>query len=323
VITLNDYAKAAKSPLAKGFIKDLLRASDLLKIIPIDTVDGLQVAGTRWQTMPSVAFRKIGGAYTESSGAMEEVAETLVALGGDVKIDRLLVKAKNTKYDPLQQNMRMKAQAIALAIYNGVINGDQAVDPDSFEGLKKRISNMPARQTVNLYNIDAGDGYPILKDATHEHTFLDALHEILYKTNANYLLCNEAVYLGLGKLLRRLGLLETSTDAYGKKWNTFQGVPLVDVGLLSDKTTEIITNTENPGDGGNDCTSIYAVNFNTDDGVHLLQLAGTSPEPYDPNGGGESDSGPQYLRRIDWAVGMFNLSQYCAARLCGFRVAAV
>ena len=317
--------KAAPTPLAKGWIKDLLRNSDLIGIVPFKSLDGLQVTGTRWQTIPSVGWRKLGGGYTESTGNVEEIVETMFQLGGDVKIDRVSTKVKNYVQDPLQTAMQQKAASVAFNFNNAFVNGDNAVPAfvDAFEGVKKRNSNMPARMTINLYGVDVGDGYPILKDVAHMNTFLDALHQaVQYVPGATHILCNEQTLLGLGKLYRRLGLLETTTDAYGRVWNSFRNIPLVDVGLLADKSTEVITNSEDPGDAGNDCTSLYVVALNTDNGLHAIQLSGTSPNPYDPLNGAEMEAGPQFLRRIDWTVGLFNLSQYSILRLKGFRVAA-
>lgn len=106
-VTLIDYAKQSKDPLRKAFIQDLLRYSDLLGIVPFRMVSGLQVSGTRWQTLPSAGFRKIGAGYTESTGTTEEVSETLVALGGDVKIDNFLTGNGNVIEDPLTTQMRI------------------------------------------------------------------------------------------------------------------------------------------------------------------------------------------------------------------------
>jgi len=83
-VSLNDIAKASKEPSQKAFILDLLRYSDLLKAIPFQGVDGLQVAATRWNTMPSAGFRKLNAGYTESTGTTEEISETLSLLGGFV-----------------------------------------------------------------------------------------------------------------------------------------------------------------------------------------------------------------------------------------------
>lgn len=324
-VTLVDYAKQSKDPLQKGFIMDLLRYSDLLKVVPFRTVEGLQVSGQRWQTLPSAAFRKIGAGYTESTGNVEDIAETLVALGGDVKVDRFLTGNGNVIEDPLVTQMRMKAKAVAFKFNDAFINGDTASDADSFEGLKKRHSNMPSRMDIQLDA--AGDSLKVLASTANEHAFIDAIHQaVKYVDGANAILCNETTWLGLGQVARRLNLFQNITDAYGRTWSTISSgsamVPFVDVGLKSDKSTEIILNTEDPGDGGNDATSIYVVRMDDEDGLHGLNLAGHELEVYDPLNGGEMETGPQYLRRIDWGVGLFNLSQYVIARISGFKMAA-
>ena len=97
----------------------------------------------------------------------------------------------------------------------------------------------------------------------------------------------------------------------------------MEVGKKRDKSTEIITATEDPGDGGNDSSSIYAVRFDTSDGVHAIELEGAGgPTVYDPLKGGEMESGPQYLRRIDWPVGLHQKSLYTIVRVKGFKMAA-
>lgn len=324
-VTLVDYAKQSKDPLRKGFIMDLLRFSDLLKIVPFETVDGLSVSGTRWQTLPAAAFRRIGTGYTESTGNVEDIAETLVALGGDVKIDRFLTGNGNVIEDPLTTQMRMKAKAVAFKFNDAFINGDQAVDADSFEGLKKRVSNMPARMTIDL--AAAGDSLKVLASSTTEHQFIDAIHQaVKFVDGATHIFLNETVYLGFGQVARRLNLYQQISDALGHTWDGIssgaQKVPYIDVGLKSDKSTEIITNTEDPGDGGNDSTSIYVARMDDDEGLHGITLEGHELDVYDPLDGGEMESGPQYLRRIDWGVGLFNLSNYVICRIKGFKMAA-
>lgn len=322
-ITLADYFKNAKGPEHKAFIADLLRFSDLIGVVPFETTSALQISATRWQTVPATAFRAINAGYTESTGNVEQIEETLFALGGDVKVDRLLTIAGNVYQDPLATQMQMKAKSVAFSFNDYFINGDHGVDPDGFEGLKKRVSNMPSRMSINLAS--SNDSLKVLASTANTHTFLDAMHQaIKYVDGATHILCNEDTLLKIEAALRRTNpiLLDQAKDAFDRKISTFMGVPLVDVGLKRDKSTEIITSTENPGDGGNDATSIYVVRMDTDDGLHGLQLSGTSPEPYDPLTGGELEATPQHLRRIDWAVGLCNVSQYCIARIYGFRMAA-
>lgn len=320
-VTLNDIAKASKEPSQKAFILDVLRYSDLMAAIPFQKVDGLKVTDTRWQTMPSAGFRKLNSGYTESTGTTEDVQETLALLGGDVKIDKVGEKIAAKKEKPLVTQMKMKAKAVAFTFNDYFINGDHGVDPDGFEGVKKRVSGMPSRQTIDL--AVATDSLKVLASAANEKTFLDALHAaIKYVDGATHIFCNENTWLKFGSVLRDLGLAYDLVNMFDRQWNGFNNVPLVDVGLKSDKSTEIITNTEDPGDAGNDATSIYVARVDSEDGLSGLMLNGMDMQVYDPLNGNEMEAGPQYLRRIDAAVGLTSPSQYCICRIKGFKMAA-
>ncbi len=316
-VTLNDLAMVQPDPLKKAVLTDLLRQSKILQLVPIESVPGHKITQTRWQTMSTTSTRKIGGTWTENTGVLEQVQETMFVYGGEIKVDRLLTMDSTVIEDPLITQTKMKAQALAAAFNDSFINGDHASDPDVFEGLKKRVSNFPARMTIDL-----GNPLLILADTASEHSFVDGLHELVYKTGANALIMNENTYLGIGKVLRRLNLLSTVKDQYDRTWSEFAGAKLVDVGLKSNQSTEIITDTEDPGDGGADSTSIYGVRFDGDDGLRVIQLNGTTPEPYDPTNGTELETAPAFIRRIDWMVGLQTLGRYAVGRLHGFKVAA-
>jgi hypothetical protein len=321
-VTLIDALKQSKEPLQKGFISDLLRfGGDVMSVVPLVDVNAMQVEGNRWQVLPSSGFRRLYGGYTESSGTTEEIQETLFLLGGDVKIDRVLNDAGNYIENPLVTQMQMKAKSVAFQFLYSLINGDNAVDPDSFEGMKKRVSNMPARMTINL-SPGAGDSLKVFANAENEHLFVDALHKALRRSRGTHLIMNEDTLEGIGRLLRRLNLLDVTQDQYDREFDAFRGRPLLDIGLKSDMSTEIIASTEDPGDGGNDSTSIYVPRFDDDEGLHAIQLSGKGMDVYDPLNGAEMEAGPQLLRRIDWPVGLFNLSKFCIVRICGFKMAA-
>lgn len=315
-------------PINKAFIADLLRFSPVMGEIPFTSVPGMQVSAIRWQTLPSGAFRTIGGGYTEGTGTTENLEETLYALGGDVKVDRLLTKATNVYEDPLVTQMKMKAKAIAFEFNRCFVAGSHAINADEFEGLTVRVSNEPTRMTLHLDASGAGtgDSLKVLASTANTNTFVDALAQAdKYVEGATHCFMNEDTYLKIEAALRRTtapSLLSTAKDSFDREILSYRGIKFIDVGLQRDKSTEIIVSTEDPGDGGNDATSIYVVRIDSDDGLHGIQLEGTSPEPYDPLAGGELESGPQYLRRIDWAIGLMNVSNYAIARIRGFRMRA-
>jgi hypothetical protein len=315
-------------------------------MIPVVDTDGLKVSDTRWQTLPSVSTRQIGGAYTESTGTVEKVEDTLFIYGGDIQVDRVLLKVKNVIENPLTLQGKMKVAALAARFNNDFINNDHTIDLNGFEGLKKRVANQPGRMTIDLAT--GGVSLKVLASTATEQAFIDGLHQAMHILGADQgdtlrdvniaLFINEKTFLGIGQVLRRVQLLSTMKDAYDRIWNTFGPVKLVDVGFQGDQATEIITNTEDPGDASNTASSMYMVRFGgiarsdasgrvtttDDDGVRLMQLSGTNPEPYDPLNGAEGGAGaaPLLLRRIDWVIGLKQAGRYSVVRLKGFKMAA-
>lgn len=79
--TLAQLAKIEVEPLRKYVMMNLLRDAKLMELLPFTNVDSLNVIATRWRTLPSAAFRQIGGSWTQSMGDTEQVWESLYILG--------------------------------------------------------------------------------------------------------------------------------------------------------------------------------------------------------------------------------------------------
>lgn len=326
--SLADYAKLEEQPLKKYVLKNLLRYSDLMSLVPMKKVDSLSNIVVRWNTLPSVGYRQINGTYSESTGTNEQVTEGVYALGGEVKLDRVYGMLKNNIKDPEKDATEQKLKALAFEFNNNLINGDHAVDANQPEGLNKRIASyLPSRQSISI-----GTALDITASAANMHKLIDYLHDAIdlaglrsapmvrvekgsnqpAKTGA--ILVNRATYLGIGRVLRRLGLLDTTQDTYGKLFKSFDGVPIIDVGLKADKSTEIITNAYG---GSSNETRIFCVRFG-EDAFTGIQL--NTPDPYDPIKAGEgagNTTGPQKIKRIDWWYGFSGFESYYASRITG------
>ena len=330
-LTLNEFLKEAQDngrAFEAAILSDMLRQSKLLQLLPIKSVSALRLTGTRWQTLPAAANRKIGGVYTEGVGATEEVESTLALYGGEILVDRILTKIK-AKEAPLTLQSKMKVAALTALFNYDFINGDTSVNPDGMEGVSKLISNEPARMTIDLAT--SGSGLAAFKDTASEHLFIDGLHEAYHKVGGDtvggdiVIICNEKSYLGVSKVLRRANVVNTTRDVYDRIWTDFLGAKILDIGVKSDLSTEIISNTETPTGGvATDCTSVYVCRLSGDDGLRLCQLNGTSPEPYDPLSGAEGGLGanPGFVRRIDWAIGLQQIGRYACARIKGVKFSA-
>ncbi len=317
-VTINEFYKQARSKLGAAVIADMLRKWEPMALLPFTGVDAMKVTDTRWQTLPSVGTRRINKGYSEGTGKTEQFADTLAILGGDIKIDRVLRADKSAIEDPLKTQTQMKTAAFWFAVANMIINGDKGSDPDEFEGLKKRVANLLARMSISL--AQSTDTLKVKASTANMHLFLDGVDRLIKYTGANALLMNEETKVGFTSVLRQTGQYVMAVDEYGIAREYYGKVPLVDVGLKADQSTEIITNSETAPDGGTDGTSIYGVRFSDDDGLKVLYLNGTQPDPYLVTK--ESESGPWELWRIDFPIGLHQKSRYAVGRLNNFKMAA-
>lgn len=319
-LTLAQLAKIEIDPLRKYVMTNLLRDAKLMEVIPFQDVNSLTSIAVRWRTLPSVAFRQINEGYTPSEGDTEQVWESVYALGGEIKFDRVFDKVKNTIVDIKKMNADMKIKAMALTFNDYLLNGDHGVEPDGFEGLKKRVAGMPTRQTVYFAGAAAAALDPT-GSVANGNTFFTKLEEAHYKCNAgqvNAILCNEGIYYGMGRVARYINasggmFLDVTKDSFDRAIVTWKGAPLIDAGLKTDQSTEIITETEVAGDAASDATSVYMCSFNEDQGVIGIQLP-PGLETYDPLNGGEQESTPTKLLRVEWWLGLAGFGSYGIVR---------
>lgn len=320
--TVAQLAKLETQVFKKAVLMNILRAAKVMEVLPFENVSSLTNLAVRWRTLPAgIAFRKIGAGYTEdTTGDTEQVWEAVYGFGGELKFDRVFEKITNTIVDPKVQQTQMKLKALALKFNEYFIDGDHASDADGFEGLKKRVSLMPSRQSVYFAGASSAALDPKASIA-NARTFVDKWEECWYKCqggNVSAILTNEGMIYGFGQVLRYIGtnagvgMLDTTKDSFERTFVTYKGVPLIDMGLKADQSTEIITDTETAGDAGADATSLYFVSFGGDEGLTGIQLSNL--EAYDPLNGGEMESVPATQYRIDWWCGLANFGSYSIVR---------
>lgn len=310
-ITLAQLAQVEKDPETKFMELSILRECKIMERIPFENVSSLQIRAQFWQTLPTGgAFRSINEGYTSAEdGQLGEEWEAVYGFGGDITYDNVLEMIKNTAKDPVQLQTEGKLRTMALQYNDNFINGDVAVDPKGFNGIKKRVAGMPSRQRMTWTTSSSAAPLDPTASAALARRFLNVLRTAWVRCNAgqvNAILCNEDFILGIGAALvyaQSTGnYLDVTKDQFDRDVTTYRGVPLVDMGYKSDLSTEIIPTTETAGDAGADSTSVYFTSINTQDGVYGIQL---NPfKVYDPLGGGELSTKPSKMKRVDWWNGL-------------------
>lgn len=320
-ITLAQLTQIERTPEKKYIMLQLLREAKVMQRLPFENVSGLTVQAMWWEQLPDGGtFRSLNEGYTSAeNGQLGDGTEAVFAFGGDVTYDRVLELIKNVVGDPVKMQVDARLKVIGLNWNNQFINGDVAADPKGFNGIKKRIAGMPARQTIWAAGSTSAPFDPTAS-AANARSFMNMFNLAWRRTNGGNvddILCNEDFIVGFSRVLALMqssgNFLATTKDQFGREELTYRGATFTDMGLLKDQATEVISNTEVAGDGGADSMSVYFVSYNKDQGIYGIQL--NPLKAYQPLGTGEMESKPSKLWRIDWWNGLASFGKYGMTRL--------
>ena len=304
-LTLLEAAKLKTDPLQRGVIEVFPRTSPVLERLPFLGVSSDSYKYNREQTLPGIAFRAVGGSYTESTGVINPVTESLAILGGVSDVDRALVKTQGDINNLRAVHDGLKAKAAALKFTKTFFKGDSKTTTTEFDGLQQRLTG---DQLIAMGSTSGGDTLTLAK--------LDELIDAV-EGGPDVLFCNKIVRRKINTLVRAAGqAVETVSDSFGRQLTAYAGVP---IGVIEDDNegTAILGFTEaNPGGGSDVGTSIYAVRFGVSEFVCGLQCG-----ELDVIDQGLYSGGVAYRTLIEWICGMAVFHPKSAARLYGVKSA--
>ena len=315
--TLAEMSKIETDVLRKSVLDTLLWESNLMQIVPWETIGTLSTGVVMINDLPSVGFRKINAGYAESTGTFKQKTELISLMGGYIDTDKAIARAKNTIADARMIQQEMMLRAMAYNFNDKFINGSPVVDPEEFKGIKERINDEVAAGNTGQYIDNAGtSGDGINLSSAERQNFLDKLDLLIHSIKGHkpdVLLMNSKCLLCVRSLLRREQLLNNAADMFGRIIDAYQGIPMIDVGVKADQTTEIITSTETlEAAGAAESTSIYAVKFGEGD-----MLWGIQEYPLEVEDKGILEATPVYRTEIDWPLGLAHVDPRSIARLYG------
>ena len=307
-LTLAEAAKLSENDLQRGVIETFVLESSVLDRLPLLDINGNAYAYNEEATLPGVEFRAVNSAYTESTGTVNPRTETLVILGGDADVDTFIVQTRGNLNDQRAVQTGLKVKASVIKYQDAFINGDTAVDANSFDGLKKRLTGA---QVIDAATNGIG---PVAGG----HDFFDALDSLVAAVpgGAEALYMNASVRSRVMSSGRRLGGTDFMERAFfgerPQRIPTYNGIPMLDIGTKADGT-QIIPQTETQGTS-TVASSIYAVKFTEDEseaGVAGLSNGGVQVKDL-----GEIDAKPVFRTRIEFFTGLAVFGRG-AARLRG------
>lgn len=298
-VTLAEAAKLSQNDLQRTVVETFVieEDSNILDRIPFLEVTGNAYAYNEEATLPGVEFRAVNAGYTESTGTVNPKTEKLVILGGDADVDVFIQKTRSNLADQRATQLRMKVKAATYKFNDTFINGDTAVDANSFDGLKKRLTGAQV--------VTAGEnGLPVVGESDNDrYVFFEKLDELIASVvgGVDALYMNKMILARIKSAARRIGKYETSRDQFGKKIDTYDGIPLIDIGTKADGTL-ILPQTETQGTS-NVTSSVYAVRYGQDEGDRAVTGL-INEDGIDVKDLGELQEKPVFRHRIEMFAGL-------------------
>ncbi len=295
MLTITEWQKLNPTPLASGVVEIFARENPVLASLPFINVQGNAYKYNRETTLPGIAFRGFNEGYTESTGVINPLTESLTIIGGDSDFDVAQIKMGTGDNDTRAVHDAMKAKALTLSWLKTFFHGDATTNPKEFDGLNQRLTGGQV--------ITAGTNGMLL-----QMEMLDELVDAIQGT-PSLLLMSKAMRRKIVQLGRGSSVLSVSRDFFGREVESYSGVP---IGVLEDGADglPILSNTETQGTSSA-TSSIYAVKLGAD-ALHGIQTA-----PMEVRDLGEIDSKPAFRTRIEWYSGLCLKAPKCAARLKG------
>lgn len=281
-ITLQEAKVGMADHVDQTVIDTFQRSSLLLDKLTFDNAISPGTGGstlaygyTQLKTPATAGVRAINAEYTANEAKREKKTANAVIMGGAFQVDRVLQNTSGA-VDELAFQLEQKIKAVANEFHYLVINGKSAGTagpgkPDgTFDGLAKMLTGT-SNEIVSEVDVSTAD--LMTKNA---QAFLDEVDYLLSQVDgANMLMMNGKMLTRFRGIARRAGYYERTKDDAGRYIETYNGVPIVDLGKYYNGTASVdaVADTA-PSSSALGKSDIYAVSLGLD-GFHGISPNGT------------------------------------------------
>lgn len=304
-LTLLEAAKRHTGDDIRSAVIELFAAStDLLRVLPFETIEGNALKYNQEASLPGIAFRGVNGSYTESTGVINPIVEQLVIAGGDVDVDKFINKTTGEGTRAAQESMKIKA--LGQEIGYKLVKGDSASTAKECDGLQVRLTGNQVKS-----NGGTSGGDPLS---------LQNLDEAIDRVdNPTHLLMSKGMRRLMTTASRKTtvgGFLTYERDEFGRQVMMYGDLPILTADHNADVQATLGFNEAGTG-GGTTATSIYALSLGEG------SMTGLQSDDMEVTDLGELQTKPTLRTRVEWYCGLALWSPRSACRLRDISNAAV
>lgn len=286
-----EQAKATMHDKVEQLVIDEFRRSSLLldqmtfddAVAPGTGGSTLVYGYTRLKTPSTAGSRAINEEYQPNQALREKATTELKIFGGAFEVDRVLQDTSGN-LNEIQFQLQQKILGARNYFHYQVINGDDAADPETFDGLDKML-------TGSSTEINTGSVVDISDVMSQSEAFalLDTVDAFLGELSGrpSMLAGNSKMIQRIKSAARSAGYLSAREDAFGQTVDAYDNIPLVDLGhyyngSVTVPVVPIVTRTVN-GVQTSGLTDLYAVSLGLDGFHGVTPQGGVGLRTYLPN----------------------------------------
>lgn len=330
-LSLAQYAMEEKQPLRKGIMLGIAQEGIVTDILPWRNLNAMSETGVRYDQVSLPAYIPLGGSIEEGSvqGKQIQYSTYRMAKHLDVPVP-LEDQSGDLITRPSVQQIKLLMRGAAYLANTQFVNGDQAVTPDGFDGVRVLVSNMDSRQVVApSAQIDFSAGYTTAKTyglVNLLNTLADTVdgHKPdAYFANTWFIRQFESCImqeklLGLDYNWKESALdiddpRVTQNTASRKPAYMWRDTPVYDLGYEADQETYTIGNSYTHATGSGE-TEVYAVKINEDN------LEGIQSDPLNVREIGLLQTSDTYRWRLTWTHGLAAWGPRSIALMTGIKL---
>lgn len=281
-ITLEEAKVGMADRVDQSVVDTFQRSSLLLDKLTFDNAISPGTGGstltygyTQLKTPATAGVRSINAEYTANEAKREKKTAAAVIMGGSFQVDRVLQNTSGA-VDELAFQLEQKIKAVANEFHYLVINGKAAgtagagKPEGTFDGLAKMLTGT-SNEIASEVDVSTAD--LMTKNA---QAFLDEIDALLSQVDgANMLMMNGKMLTKFRGIARRAGYYERTKDDAGRVIETYNGVPIVNLGKYYNGTASVDAVADTAATAAAlGKSDIYAVSLGLD-GFHGISPTGT------------------------------------------------
>lgn len=284
-VTLAESAKLSLDMLQRGVIETIIEESPMMDWLPFETVEGNSLKYNRETTLGGASFYAVNGTWTEATATFTQVTANLTIVGGDADVDNFIARTRSNINDQRAVQTALKAKSVARKVEQGIINGSDAVDTNSFDGLHELVTS-GASYATGGQTIEVGTSGGALTLA-----LIDQIIDLVKGGKPDILLMSKRTRRKLKALLTASAhYVESGADQFGRQVMFYDGIPV----LVSDFQPD----DEVGSVGGSALSTLYAIQFGPE-GLFGIQNGGIEVVDI-----GQLETKDATRVRIRWYVGL-------------------